>query len=212
MRKMTYAWAAVALLVSTAVQAENFCSNLANSFGPLDYRKGKTEYTYELYLVESTHYLPEIANGIHGHTGTIANDLDYTLRAFPNHIPALTTLDLLAQRQPKLVTLDGARFPTECYFERAVRFMPDDGAARAAYGNYLYSRGKTDAAFKMFLEAERLKPDDPSINYNLGLLYMKKKDYEKARLYGRKAYQLGFPLAGLKNQLIAVGKWEDKAE
>jgi hypothetical protein len=38
---------------------------------------------------------------------------------------------------------------------------------------------------------------------------MQKKDYELAKTYAKKAYELGFPLPGLKNQLIKAGKWED---
>jgi hypothetical protein len=38
---------------------------------------------------------------------------------------------------------------------------------------------------------------------------VKKKDYEQARTHARKAYDQGFPLPGLRNQLIQAGKWED---
>jgi hypothetical protein len=38
---------------------------------------------------------------------------------------------------------------------------------------------------------------------------MQKKDYDLAKTHAKKAYELGFPLPGLKNQLIKVGKWED---
>ena len=38
--------------------------------------------------------------------------------------------------------------------------------------------------------AADLQPDNPTINYNLGLLYMQRKDYERARIYAKKAYEL----------------------
>jgi hypothetical protein len=38
---------------------------------------------------------------------------------------------------------------------------------------------------------------------------MQKKNYEQAKIYAKKAYELGFPLPGLKNQLIQAGKWDD---
>ena len=47
------------------------------------------------------------------------------------------------------------------------------------------------------------------INYNLGLLYCKKKDFDSAEIYAEKAYKLGFPLLGLKKMLIGAGKWRE---
>jgi hypothetical protein len=38
---------------------------------------------------------------------------------------------------------------------------------------------------------------------------VQRKNYEEARNYAKKAYELGFPLPGLKNQLIQAGKWEE---
>jgi Tfp pilus assembly protein PilF len=108
--------------------------------------------------------------------------------------------------------LQGANYPVECYFERAIRFAPDDGVARATYGSYLFSLGKTDRALAMFRQAEVLQPENAAINYNLGLAYLKTKDYAQANTYAKKAYALGFPLPGLKNLLIEAGKWNDKPE
>lgn len=212
MRKILYGFVAAALLASGAARADGYCEAILNHFGPFDYRKGQTEFAHELWLVDTTHFTSNIENGIKGRSGSLGNELDYTLRAFPNHTRALAALDRLSMKFKDVTTLPGMRFPVECYFERAVRFAPDDGDARAAYANYLFARGKTDAALKMFVEAERLSPDDPRINYNLGLMYVKMKDYEKANRYAQKAYKLGFPLPGLKNQLIAAGKWDGKTE
>lgn len=209
MRKIYYAFVAAALLASGGARAtDGFCEELNNRFGPFDYRKAETEYTHELWLVNSTHFTVNIENGVKGRSGTLGNEIEYTLRAFPNHTRALASLDRLSMKTKNVTMLPGMNLPVECYFERAVRFAPDDGAAHAAYATYLFQRGKTDTAMKMFVEAERLNPDDPRINYNLGLMYMKTKDYEKANRYAQKAYKLGFPLPGLKNQLVAAGKWD----
>jgi Flp pilus assembly protein TadD len=80
---------------------------------------------------------------------------------------------------------------------------------RMVYGNYLLKAGQIDKATEQFQVAVDLDPENPTINYNLGLLYMKKKDYEQANTYAKKAYELGFPLPGLKNQLMEAGKWND---
>jgi tetratricopeptide (TPR) repeat protein len=186
----------------------NFCGDLKNAFGPFDYRT-RGENTESFDLVEGGHFTPEVENGIRGSSGLIGGDLDYTLRAIPNHHRALATLAKVAVRT-KTLQVAGARYPVECYFERAARFRPDDGGVKAEYGNYLYAMGKTDKAFQMFKEAVELSPDNPTINYNLALTYFQKKDYDNSLLYAKKAYALGFPLPGLKNKLAAAGKWNDK--
>jgi tetratricopeptide (TPR) repeat protein len=186
----------------------NFCGDLKNAYGPFDYRT-RSEHAENFELVESAHFTPDVENGIKGNSGRIGADLDYTLRAIPNHHRALAALAKLAVRT-KTLQPPGAKYPVECYFERASRFQPNDGGVKAEYGNYLYAMGKTDRAFQMFKEAVELSPDNPTINYNVGLSYYQRKDYDNALLYAKKAYALGFPLPGLKNKLAAAGKWNDK--
>ena len=210
MNKITWMAAMMLLALSgQALAAKNYCGDLKNGFGPFDYRTPEDALSRE--TVTSAHFTDDVAAGIKGNTGTIGADLDYTLRAIPNHPAALTVMGNVA-RQRKTVMLPGAKWPVECYFERAMRFQPNDGAVRAAYGNYLFSIGKTDEALVQFRDAAELSPDDAAINYNLGLAYLKVKDYDKANVYAKKAYALGFPLPGLKNLLVAAGKWTDTPE
>lgn len=199
------AWAA------SGAQAANICGALENGNGPFDYRKAASEHLALLKLVEGAHFTEEVEQGIRGNRGTLGNDLDYTLRAFPNHVRALAAMARVAMKEKK-IQLSGAKYPAECYFDRAIRFAPDDGAVRATYGGYLFARGQTDAALTMFSVAAQLNPDNATINYNLGLAHLKKKNYEQANLYAHKAYALGFPLPGLKNLLLAAGKWDDKVD
>jgi hypothetical protein len=204
MIKMSYCFIAfMAFATSSSLHAaNNYCGDLPNHYGPYDFRdraSGKME------IVEGAHFTSDVENGIKGATGLIGGDLDYTLRAIPNHHRALTTIGNISIRD-KTVKVPGARYPTECYFERAIRFAPDDAVVRAAYGNYLSSVGKRDMALKMFQYAVDLAPENPTFNYNLGLLYMKANNYDKASEYADKAYSLGFPLPGLRNQLAAARK------
>lgn len=203
--------AALTLLAHGSLQAANLCGNIANAYGPYDYRKGATEFAINLHLVESGHFTPDVEQGIKGHTGSIGGDLDYTLRAFPNHVRALAAMARVAAKEKKL-QLPGAKYFVECYFDRAIRFMPDDGAVRATYGTFLFARGQTDQALTMFSQAVELDPKNATINYNLGLAHIKKKNYEQANLYAQRAYALGFPLPGLKNMLVGAGKWDDTIE
>ena len=43
-----------------------------------------------------------------------------------------------------------------------------------------------------------MAPEDPTYNYNLGLVYYKTKQFKEANEHAHKAYALGFPLPGLK--------------
>lgn len=201
---------AAIVAAAQAAGAANYCGELTNAYGPFDYRT-RAEHVDNFYLVEMAHFTADVENGIKGSTGQIGGDLDYTLRAIPNHHRALGTMARVAVRT-KAVQLPGAKYPVECYFERAMRFTPNDGGVRAEYGNYMYALGKSDKAFNAFRDAAAMEPENPAINYNLGLAYFQKKNYAEALTYAKKAYALGFPLPGLKNKLIAAGKWDTKAE
>lgn len=193
------------LLGSASTYAAPYCGDLKNAYGPFDYRR-RGEFAQNLYLVEMAHFTPEVEKLISGNTGTIGGDLDYTLRAFPNHARALSSMAryALKSKSPKAGDL---RWTFECYFYRAISFQPDDPAPRSIYGAYLLRKGRTNDALEQLSEAVALAPDDPSANYNLGLGYFEKKDYDQAKLYAKKAYALGFPLQGLKTKLTSVKKW-----
>lgn len=204
MNRLAYCIIAVAALAAsgTTQAAKNYCGELQNHYGPLDYRqRGKVN----LEIVEHAHFKEETEAGVRGSTGDIGADLDYTLRAIPNHPRALATMGKLSIRL-KTPQIYAARFPAECYFERGIRFAPDDGAVRAVYGNYLTARGRYPEALNMFKAAVEREPDNPTFNYNLGLLYVKMKQYDKAEESAAKAEELGFPLKGLRQQLAAVQK------
>ena len=159
-------------------------------------------------MVEAYHFTQSVENLVSGSSGKVGGDLDYTLRAFPNHHRALVAIAKLSIKE-KTSKPAGANYSVQCYFDRAIRFKPTDPIVRMVYGNHLLKVGQVDQATEQLREAHNLQPDNPTINYNLGLLYMQRKNYEEARNYAKKAYELGFPLPGLKNQLIQAGKWEE---
>lgn len=195
--------------ISTNLHSAPHCGELTIAYGETggdytnsDHRK------YKLPIVEKFHFTPNVENLIKGNSGHLGGELTYTLERFPNHHRALVSFAKLGLRDktPKPI---GSRFSVECAFDRALRYKPGDGTVRMIYGNYLTKLGKNGEALEQLKEAISLQPEDPTINYNLGLLYMQKKDYEQAKTYAKKAYELGFPLPGLKNQLMQAGKWED---
>lgn len=203
-----YIGALGALLAAGSVQAANFCGELKNAFGPFDFRQAASlseQYT----LVIGAHFTPDVENNIKGSSSYIAGDIDYTLRAWPNHPRALAAMSRQGKIE-KTGTPKGARWPVDCYFLRAFEFAPDDGTPHAVYGNHLLAQGKSEAAMVEFKRAVELEPENATINYNAGLAYVKAKQYDKALFHAKKAYALKFPLPGLKNKLVAAGKWDDK--
>ena len=195
------------LCYQTSAIAASYCGELTNAFGPFDYRK-QSAYPEQTHLVESAHFTPEVENLVKGNTGQIGGDLDYTLRAFPNHHRALASVAKLALRSklPK----DGAmKYSFNCYFERAMRFTPNDDGVYAVYGTFLYKKGDVAGAIKQFERAVEIKDDNATANYNLGLIYVQKKQYDVALKYAKKAYALDYPVPGLKNALVAAGKWDN---
>lgn len=161
----------------------------------------------KLQIVEDHHFTPNIENLRYGNSGTLGGELSYTLMMSPNHHRALAAFAKLSLRD-KTLKPDGSKYSVGCFFDRAIRFKPNDAVVRMIFGNYLLKAGQPDKATEQLRVAIDLEPENPTINYNLGLLYVQKKDYEQAKTYAKKAYELGFPLPGLKNQLIQAGKWD----
>jgi tetratricopeptide (TPR) repeat protein len=90
-----------------------------------------------------------------------------------------------------------------------MQFNPRDGMVPLIYGIHLHKVRKLDEALKLYKAAEKLEPRASEVHYNLGLLYVDKKDYRQAVLHAKKAYQLGYPLPGLRNKLISLGVWTE---
>jgi len=200
----------IILVVATNLQAAPYCGLVyTGEFGPFDYTDAYNKKRY-LPIVERGHFNLNVRNLSKGQTSTIAGDLGYVLRKFPNHHPALLLMTKLSLRE-KTAHPEGARYPVECYFERAMRFKQGDALVHMIYANYLaLLGGRQNDSFEQYQEAIRLEPENAVINYNLGLMYAKEKDYEQAIVYAKKAYGLGFPLPGLRNKLMKTGKWDGK--
>jgi len=198
--------AAAAILVagvSTGAAAQA-CGSLVNAYGPFDYRTQKQQ----LAIVEKFHFTPDVESLRHSSTSALGSDLDYTLRASPNHHRALNSMANLALRQ-KTERPRGAEYTVDCYFDRAVRFAPDDGLVLVIYGVYLSRTNRRAEAVRVFEQAKKREADNPNLYYNLGLVYFDLKEYANALENAHRAYELGAVLPGLRNKLQAVGKWQD---
>jgi Tfp pilus assembly protein PilF len=156
-------------------------------------------------LIEGAHFTPSVESLSKGATGAIGGDLDYTLRAIPNHWRALSAMMRLADREKKEQP-GGAGFRLECYFDRAIRMAPDDGRVLALYGAYLIKRGREAEGRSMLEAAERLGPNDALLAYNLGLSWFDLKDYDKSLELAQRAYGGGVETPGLRDRLARIGR------
>lgn len=203
MKGLALALCAAGLLLAAGARAQE-CGTLTNPYGPYDYRRSADK----LAVVEAFHFTPDVEYLRRGAQGALGADLDYTLRAAPNHHRALMAMTNLALRDRKPIP-EGAKFTVECYFMRAEEFAEDDGTVRMIHGIYLSRIGKKDEALKRFKEAETFAADSPTLHYNLGLAYFDVKQYREALEHAHKAYALGVALPGLRNKLKAAGQWRD---
>lgn len=198
------------LIISPLISAtqQNYCGELYGlGFGPFDYLN-RHNLKYEIEIVEIAHFTPDVENLVKGNTGHLGGDLDYTLRAWPNHHRALIALAKLSIRDKTHRPL-GTKWSVECYFDRAIRFKSNDANVRMIYGGYLSKIGKPNQAIEQLEISVGLAPENATAHYNLGLLYFDKKDFGKARIHAEAAYALDFPLPGLRNRLKKVGAWKD---
>ena len=207
-------------LPALAQVSPEFCGSLRNNYGPFDYRgeanvlspANNDSHAHRRYLVEGAHFSPRVemlvgaqsANQI----GGPGPDIDYTLRAFPNNPRALLAVMRYGEKAKKDKP-EGLHFVVECYFERAIRFAPDDNVVRMVYTTFLTKNSrKTDALQQLQMVLNSAK-DNPFTHFNVGLLYFDLGEHQKALAQAHKAAELGFVRTDLIDQLKAAGKWAE---
>lgn len=181
----------------------NECGSLQNGYGPYDYRTQRGM----LKVVEDFHFSPTIemlVKPTRGHFG----DLDYTLRASPNHHRALIALASWSDRTKSEILGEGFR-PVECYFDRAMRFAKDDLIVRMIYAGHLGRTGREKKAVEQLDFVAQSAGENAFTHYNAGLLYLELKQYDKALAQAHAAMQLGLPRTELRDGLKKAGKWSD---
>jgi tetratricopeptide (TPR) repeat protein len=131
-------------------------------------------------------------------------DIVFILRHWPNHLPALQALidyDLGGGRPYGYEA-------TECYFEHALEFAPDDRNVILAKAYWRLKKGDRKTALSLYQDVLELDPESADAHYNLGLLYFDMSDFPKARDHAKAAYEAGFPLPGLRKKLERAGQWD----
>ncbi len=196
---------AVARTAAAFVGGEAECGSLENGYGPYDYMN-RDDREKRLPIVEQHHFTFEVEALTKGKSGAIALDLDYTLRAFPNHHRALHAM---ARYQLKTTRPANAAYRSaDCYFDRAKRFRPRDAEVYMIHGWYLHQRGDLEAALAQYRMAEQLKPGrNPPRDFRIGLLLFDMKRYDEARQYAERVYARTYPDDELRDKLKSVNQW-----
>ena len=178
--------------------------HIAGHYGPFDYRTERNR----LEIVENFHYTPRVEALISGQSGSLEQDLNYTLKSSPNHHRALLSLSRYTlrakDRQPA-----GFEWPLECYFERAVRFKGDDPVVRMIYAQFLGQTKRVPAASAQLDVALTLGAESAFTQYNAGLIFLEMGDFERALTQAHRASGLGLKNPDLETKLRQAGRWRD---
>lgn len=177
------------------------CGELFNSTGPYDFRDPSKANVWNINDTWRNHYDPAVARMKEGeYSSRVMHDIDFLLRVFPNHYPALALAMEYEFRGGKLTHRS-----TECYFDRARRFVPKDVKVVVMEASYFRKKGAKQKALGSFEDALEMEPTSIDVNYNAGLFFAETGEYERAATCARVAYRGGYPLPGLRNKLEKAG-------
>jgi hypothetical protein len=180
------------------------CGDLnINSVSPWDYRTDRNVPDFR--TVEIHHFGPEIEALVKGGSGGLGGDLSFVLRRIPNHHRALVSLIKYGERWKNY----NLEYSVECYFDRAVRFRPDDTVVRGLYAQYLERKNRRSEAIRELDAAVDHAGNNAFSHYNIGLVYLELGQFDKALARAHRARELGFERPDLENRLKRAGKWRE---
>jgi len=210
----------IGLALSNQVKADIFdCGPVTNSIGPWDYADPSSSVPTgadpmgRIKRVENVHFQQamEALDLKLFSIDRLTGEFSYTLRMLPNHPRALLAMSRLENRAggklpQRSATTTSPKITANCFFDRAIRFRPDDKAVRMVYGIHLHQRGKLKEALAEYQLAESLGEESGNLYYNIGLLHADMKNWDKAYEYGVKAEHGGLMLPGLRGKLEKAGR------
>jgi tetratricopeptide (TPR) repeat protein len=176
----------------------------SNGVGPYDYNNAEDRSNpQKIPIVEKFHFTQVVESLARGSSSEYAMvDLDYTLRAVPNHHRALNAV---ARFDVEKGGIPPRWHSAQCWFDRATQFRPEDAQVWLIYANWMARKGEHDDALEAYQQAKTLAPESVEIDYNMGLLYFKMGEYEKSLASARLAYAGNYPLQGLRRKLAERG-------
>lgn len=196
--------------VEAQTGAQNCGNPFVNHYGPHDFRQTTPA---SRKLVEEFHFTIGIETMTRPKNTLfheMAQDVEYTLGVFPNHPRALNTMARLAERW-KRDPPPGTKLSVECWFDRAVRFRPDDTVVRSLYAQWLHKRKRKDDAVRQLRIAREHARENALSVYNIGLVAFEVGDHELALQLAHEARRLGFPRQELPDLLKKANRWAEPA-
>jgi tetratricopeptide (TPR) repeat protein len=129
------------------------------------------------------------------------NEFDFILNLWPNHPQALGLMadTLVKLRQPELI---------DQYYERAYELSPDVAVLYVTHGVTLLRLNRNKEAIERLQRGAALDDNSMNAHYNLGLALVRVKRFEEANRHAQRAYALGHPLPGLREQLQRAKAWK----
>lgn len=187
------------------------CSGKSQGYGPFDYLH-RHRLKNDLHLVESAHFNSNVESLVSGakRGRALEWDIDYTLRAWPNHHRALYAV--VRYRLHKGSYINAHLSPAECYLQRAINYSPSDGTSYMLYGLLLHKLNQSEKALIQYRKAHELQPLDAQTTYNLALLLTELGHYDEALEHAHHLYRYKFPLIGLKTKLQKKDAWKEIPE
>jgi len=193
------------------------CSGGKQGYGPFDYSKRSSLPRYNLFIVEVAHFTPKVERLLEGESSSIEGDLNYTLRAWPNHHKALLSFtrfqlsinNNLIKDNPKTKRKENSlTTPPECYFQRAIKFSPNDATVYSLYAYYLKKIGHLKKSSLLYEKALSLQEHNIKIKYSYALLLIKLKKFKEANTLAKEIYSNKKAPKGLMKILKKNKHWE----
>lgn len=208
MRRMYWPWILSMWALTLVAHVGSTCAQ-----EPSDYFAPRSPEKQQQLRQNESHHLYKGIRHLHaGAVGTInpvavnqlqmaKGEFDFILNLWPNHplVLGLMSDTLIKLRQPQLI---------ESYFDKAYTWSPNAGAVYVAHGTSLLRRGDTAGGIARLKQGLELDPDSANGHYNLGVAYLQIKDYAQANTHAQRAYALGHPQPGLREQLQKVRAWK----
>ena len=166
-----------------------------------DYYDPIDEHFFE--MVESAH-LANMEKRLKTNQGEVASwrDIEYVLNHIPNHPKALWYLIRFSREFKDYKPQDA-----DVFFEKAIQWSPEEPNTRVLYGLHLQKYPKLKEVIEQYNIALKYDPNHVEAHYNLGLALLEAGDIDSAKLHAKKAYELGYPLPGLREKLKKLNAW-----
>ena len=176
-------------------------------YGPYDYRTERAR----LMIVDAGHFTARVEALVSGQTGPLEGDLNYTLKASPNHHRALLSL-LRYSARPKNKVAAGFDWPLECYFERALRFRKDDVVARLIYAQFLAQNKRTPEAILQLNSALAFGAENAFTQFNAGMIFFDLGEFDRALSLAHRTKAMGLMKPELEDRLKQASRWREPVE